>query len=563
MAASAGYFVALLPLAAPFVAYGLAVTREWRMRIFTGLIVGVSAVETLVLCAMPSRALNDAFQQQPQDVLDQILGLNPLGWLPSFQPTTPDWYVGAYLRAVPAVPIVVALAAYGWRHRRAELVAPEPAWSDRRLLFAFLVSNAVALAVGTFALSQPWVRDIGDVPASLATRWLPIGLGIGALLALAVGARLPRSERAGFFARHLLLYLVVPLTLLALRSVFLLNAELGASYLFLAVALAANSLYTLWRSDPLLADVRLAVLIGATMLSVALLVLPYVRTVSPLASDEPHYLLIVQSIILDHDLDLANDYAGDRYFVFYPVPLDAIHGVQVGDAIASVRDMGTPLLATIPFAIAGRTGVLVLLCLLAALLAAQLYLLLRELAFDRRVALLAVAATVFVHPFLTYTTQIYPDLIAALVFVTVVRLIRHGTVTPLRNLAVASAFVGTLPWLTTRAWFVVVGLGLVIAYAALWPRRDLVRRGLAAGLPFAALVLALCYLNWRLFGLFMPGAGYYLIRDQQELLVFAPWNGLPGVFFDRAFGLIPRAPIYLLAFIGVAALLRRRRLYGP
>jgi hypothetical protein len=268
-------------------------------------------------------------------------------------------------------------------------------------------------------------------------------------------------------------------------------------------------------------------------------------------------------MVLDHDLNLANDYAGDRYFVFYPERLPDIHGIRVGDAIYSVRDMGTPVLAAIPFAIAGRTGVLVLLCVFGALLAAQLYLLLRDLAFDRRVALLAVAATVFVHPFLTYTTQIYPDLIAALVFVTAVRLVQRGTATPLRNLALASALVGTLPWLTTRAWFVAIGVGLVIAYAALWPRRDVVRRVLFAGLPFTALVLLLCYLNWRLFGLFMPGAGYYIIRDQQEILAFAPQIGLPGLFFDRAFGLVPRAPIYLLAFLGVGALWRRRRMYGP
>lgn len=562
-APSARYFVDVLPLAAPFVAYGLAVTRDSWMRIFTGLIVGVSAAETLVLCAMPSRALNDAFQQQPQDLLDQMLGVNPLGWLPSFAATTPDWYVGAYLRLIPAVAIALALAAYGWRRRHLDLAAPAPAWSDRRLLVAFLVANAVALAVATFALWQLWVRDIGDVPASLATRWLPFALGVATLLALAVGAHLPRSERAGFFARHFLLYLVVPLTLLALRSLFLLNAELGAVYLLLAVALAANCLFAMWRAAPLLTDVRLAILIGATMLSVALLVLPYVRTVSPTASDEPVYLLIVQSIVFDHDLDLAKDWAGQRYYDFYPEPLPSVHGVNVGDAIYSIRDMGLPVLASIPYALAGRTGVLVLLCLIGALLAAQLYLLLRELAFDRRIALSAVGATVYVHPFLTYTTQIYPDLIAALVFVTVVRLIRHGTMTPLRNLVLASAFVGTLPWLTTRSWFVVVGLGLVIAYAALWPRRDLVRRVLAAGLPFTALVLVLCYLNWRLFGLFMPGAGYYLIRDQQEILSYAPWNGIPGVFFDSAFGLVPRAPIYLIAFIGVAALWHRRRLYGP
>src|SRR2546428_12979563 len=144
-------------------------------------------------------------------------------------------------------------------------------------------------------------------------------------------------------------------------------------------------------------------------------------------------------------------------------------------------------------------------------------------------------------------------------FVTVVRLIRYGTATPLRNLALASAFVGTLPWLTTRAWFVAIGLGLVLAYVALWPRRDVVRRFVAAVLPFAALVLLLCYFNWRLFGWFIPGAGYFLIRDQQEVLNFSPQSGIPGLFFDRAFGLVPRAPIYLLAFIGVAALWRLRR----
>src|SRR5205085_12271392 len=110
---------------------------------------------------------------------------------------------------------------------------------------------------------------------------------------------------------------------------------------------------------------------------------------------------------------------------------------------------------------------------------------------------------------------------------------------------------------------VVVGIGLVLAYVALWPRRDLVRRFLAAAVPFAALVLLLCYFNWRLFGWFIPGAGYFLIRDQQEILNYSPQSGIPGLLFDRAFGLVPRAPIYLLTFVGIGALWRRRRIYGP
>src|SRR5207247_11470656 len=105
-----------------------------------------------------------------------------------------------------------------------------------------------------------------------------------------------------------------------------------------------------------------------------------------------------------------------RYYEFYPEPLPDVHGIHVGDAIYSLRDMGLPVVAVIPYALAGRMGVLVPICLFGALLAAQLYLLMRDLAFDRRVAFLAVAITVFFHPSLSYTTQIYPDIIAAAMF---------------------------------------------------------------------------------------------------------------------------------------------------
>jgi hypothetical protein len=82
---------------------------------------------------------------------------------------------------------------------------------------------------------------------------------------------------------------------------------------------------------------------------------------------------------------------------------------------------------------------------------------------------------------------------------------------------------------------------------------------LVGAVPFAVLLLLLSYVNYRQFGLFMPSAGYYLIRDQQQVLAFAPQVGALGLFFDRTFGLITRTPLYLLAFLGAAALWRRAR----
>ena len=111
------YVVDVLPLAAPFVAYGVGAARDWWMRGFAGLLVGMSALGAFLAAAMPARALNDAYQQQLQELFDDILGLNPVGWLPSFQPTAPDWYVGAYLRVLPALALAGLLVWYGVRAR--------------------------------------------------------------------------------------------------------------------------------------------------------------------------------------------------------------------------------------------------------------------------------------------------------------------------------------------------------------------------------------------------------------------------------------------------------------
>jgi len=201
--------------------------------------------------------------------------------------------------------------------------------------------------------------------------------------------------------------------------------------------------------------------------------------------------------------------------------------------------------------------------LVAVALAAQLYLACRDLRIAHRPAFLGVALVCVTHPVLTYTTQIYPELLAALGFVTAARLLRAGRGSTPLALAGASLCIGVLPWLSTRAALIAVGVALVIAYCAVRPLPSPTLpsarafRVAAAALPFLALLAALSFVNWRLFGRFMPGAGYYLVSDQQPILTFAPHVGTLGLLFDRTFGLIPRAPIYLVAALGALALWRR------
>ena len=110
------YLLDVLPLAAPFVAYGLALMRSAPLRAVAYALIALGVIATLVYAAVPTTALNTAFDDKLQEILDAIFGASPIGWLPSFQPTTSDWYVAAYLRAVPAA---VGLGALVWLGLRA------------------------------------------------------------------------------------------------------------------------------------------------------------------------------------------------------------------------------------------------------------------------------------------------------------------------------------------------------------------------------------------------------------------------------------------------------------
>src|SRR5438552_2128968 len=111
------YLLDVLPLAAPFVAYGLARMRSRPLRAVAFALIVLGVVATLAYAAVPTTALNTAFDDKLQELLEAIFGASPSGWLPSFQPTTPDWYIGAYLRAIPAIAGVAALAWLGLRAR--------------------------------------------------------------------------------------------------------------------------------------------------------------------------------------------------------------------------------------------------------------------------------------------------------------------------------------------------------------------------------------------------------------------------------------------------------------
>jgi hypothetical protein len=186
--------------------------------------------------------------------------------------------------------------------------------------------------------------------------------------------------------------------------------------------------------------------------------------------DEPHYLLVAESIAFDGDVDLRNDYASrERTLRFVNVfPLD--YNVQAAvykesGELRPVHGVGLPALLAPAVGLAGLTGARIVMVLIAALLAHQLYFLLADLGLRRRYRIGAWIAVAFCMPVLPFTSQIYPELPGALLVIVVLRIILRRTASPwalvMGSLACAGLF-----WLHVRYFPISFALLVGLAYAA-------------------------------------------------------------------------------------------------
>src|SRR5919201_1845818 len=82
--------------------------------------------------------------------------------------------------------------------------------------------------------------------------------------------------------------------------------------------------------------------------------------------DEPHFLVMIQSLLHDGDFDLRNNYLNHDYFDYYPFSLYQ-HIIEEGTHWYPIHSLGLPLLAAPWFAIGGRAGVVVMLALVTVL----------------------------------------------------------------------------------------------------------------------------------------------------------------------------------------------------
>ncbi len=398
--------------------------------------------------------------------------------------------------------------------------------------------SALQAACGVVALAALGLFAAGGAASRPGGFWLgvPSVLAAAAVLA-AVAAAFAATRRATGIAAGLL---AVPVLLLAGAP---LGALSGPPLLALALGAVVAALYLVGYRVP--AALFLPVVLGLYFVMAARVQ----ARVGP-DGDEPHYLMVADSILRDFDLDLTRDYAEGRFSTFHPDPLDPHFRIRGRHGeIYSLHAIGLSLLVLPAYAVGGYPAASFFMALLAALLVREIRELVRSAWNDAALADGVSWVVALSPPVIHYAGLIFTEIPAALLVAFGLRRARGLDRLSPAGLLLWGTALGLLPWLNVRyALFPVVILGYALAQRPRW------QAVVTALVPAAVSAVAIGAYHFILYGFFDPRGVY---GRSPELAFGALVEGLPGLLFDQEFGLLVYAPVFALVVPGVFFLFRK------
>jgi hypothetical protein len=290
----------------------------------------------------------------------------------------------------------------------------------------------------------------------------------------------------------------------------------------------------------------------------------------PLGGDEPHYLLLCHSLLHDHDLEIGSNYNQHDYRAFFAGKLNRHVSIGKDGTRYSIHPLGTALLLLPGYALAGRSGAVLTMNLLAALLAVVFYALAFAQTGRDRVALVVWGVASFTSPIFLYSSQLYPEIPSALLLGAAYYLIRFQRPFTWPSALLLGLCLMYLPWLHQRLilpTIVLTGYYLLVMGRRSWKRRG-GRLRLSSPMLLPLILLALSGIvmagyYYLLFGNPLPNAPYMSISRTS---VFS-WEvffhqGLFGHLLDQEAGLLIFSPYYLFAIPGFLLLFRRQAFHA-
>lgn len=272
-----------------------------------------------------------------------------------------------------------------------------------------------------------------------------------------------------------------------------------------------------------------------------------------LSGDEPHYLMIAQSLAEDGDFDLRNNLEDKTYLTYLPVEL-RFHGTVRDGKYRSFHLPGVSLLLVPFFFLFNLLGASVpanlyfRLCaaLLHAFFALGLFNVLKSLwpEKDNSALFLFLLMT---FPLVFHAVHLYPELSAATLLIFAYLLSRDRR----RNYFLAGLLLAGIPWLHFKYLFPMLVLDLFVM-AEIWRengRRQAKMRALAFfNFPQASGAALLSLYSRILYGSFNPT----IISPEKNFSAIPLGNKIETLlsfFLDQRDGLLVYAPFFLLLFL--------------
>lgn len=284
-----------------------------------------------------------------------------------------------------------------------------------------------------------------------------------------------------------------------------------------------------------------------------------------LSGDEPHYLMIAQSLTDDGDFDLKNNFDNKTYKDYIPVDV-RFHGGEYKGKLLSFHLPGMSFLL-VPFywlfklsggAIPPSLYFRLAASIINAFFAMTLFLLMRRVFVGKNITGIWLLFLLS-YPLVFHSVHLYPELPAA----TLMMAAYYTAISPRRNILLCGLFLGLIPWFHVKYFPALAVMGLWMIYDLIKPLKGfkltvekVLRLVLLVIFPIISMVLLVLYSKvlynaWSPTHIF-PRESYFSVPVLLQLKVFFAY------FLDQRDGLLFYAPLFFLAFAGMRKKINHR-----
>src|SRR5438105_5264143 len=280
---------------------------------------------------------------------------------------------------------------------------------------------------------------------------------------------------------------------------------------------------------------------------------------TPSSGDEPHFLIISQTLLKYHSLNVMLDYQHGDYRVFYPLYIAPHVAYNARGQLLPLHNIGGPVLWLLPYYFWGRLGAVLFISLLSVLIILNIYKFLLTMHISQRYAFIVSLAYAVASPLYIYSHLTFIEPIGAFICIYVFRKIFQKEMR-VSEIIISSILLGILPWIHIRfALFEMILFFSLLYKIYATNRLNNFKYYLYYIAPITILFIALEVYNYQIWGTLNPAVNEVNdIHGGSTPFAVLPFAGILGVFFDQEHGLFVNFPVFMLLLTGMVLAARRK-----